>query len=526
MRTDFVRVMAVVAAAAMWVSCGSDKATRPTGPVELRFSTQIFKDAGGTSLDTVHAMVIIDGAVADSVTAPDDTVKDFARGTHEFEAHLDIDYLVSHFTTNIDPNSTIQVLPIRQAGSCRIFQYDPDFCEMGTLAKPDPRNRIYFKNSRLFCPAGDFGEFCTFFTDAGLIGASWPVDTFETSKNEYIAHGKLLIGATGANAKAVATAFYDAGDYAPRVRHHVDPADSSVFQSTVWTDVRHVPLFPEEQGALAAVDRPDNLLGLSVRTTYQLSATHKNALFIRFDVTNISDSADYRRLHPAVPVGGFTITKVYLAPVLDVDVGGVRTIAGLTFNDTNDDNGTYFPADSLVMAYDQAFFVPPELFGGGYSTKPGVVGIRLLEAPAGAIARGLILDRNTNLTYGLTTAKKTLEDSTYRVISAGRIGDRPNCTTGAEAMVCFENGNGEAAHDVRIGWSLGEIASIAPGQTVTLQIAILFAKPAPATFTSGTGIAPDNANLNSTSRLIYPVSGLLRALGDSVKTVRVVGTPR
>jgi hypothetical protein len=521
MRTDFVRVMAVLAAAALLASCGSDKVTKPTGPVELRLSTQTFKDPGATSLDTVRAMVVIDGT--DTVTAPD-TIPDFPRGTHSFEAHLDIDYLISRFTVPIDPRSTVEVLPIRQAGTCRIYDYDSPFCKMGSAAKPDYRNRIYWSGTRIFCPAGDFGEFCTYFPDPAHLGASWPVDSAASSQNEYIAHGKLLIGAIAPNAQRVATAFYDAGDYSPRVRHHVDPTDSSVWQSEVWTDARHIPLYPEVEPALPRTDRPDNLLGLSVRTTYQTPSNNKNVMFVRFDVRNISDSADYRRVHPSVPVGGITITNVYLAPVLDVDVGGVRIVGGQTYNDANDDNGTMFPADSLVMAYDQAFAVP--VFGGGYANKPGVVGMRLLEAPVGTTAKGLIVDKNTNLTYGFTLATKTLEDSTYRVIAGGREGDRSNCTSTTEALVCFEGGTGEVAHDVRIGWSLGPIASIAPGQSVSLTVAILFAPPSPGTFTSGTAIVPDNANITNNTRPIYLVAGLLRALGDQVKAVRVVGTPR
>ena len=517
MRTNFVRLMAVAGLAVTLNACGNDKVTRQTGPVTLKFSTPSFKNAGSTSRDTVEAMVIIDNL--DTVTAPTDSVENFPRGAHQFEAHLDVDYLVSKFTQTIDPRTSTAILPILPAGTCRVYDYDSQFCQR--------RNFVSHRLSRIYCPVGDFGEFCTYFPDALHVGASWPTDSAASAQNEYIAHGKLLIGAIAANADTIATAFYDIGDYSPRRRHHVAPGDSSLWQSEVWTDARHVPIYPDSEPSLTRTDRAASLFGLSVRTTYSVPSTYKNAMFVRFDVTNISDSADYRRVHPAEPAGGHTITQVYLAPVIDPDVGGIRIVGGTRYDDSIDDNGTVFPADSLVMAYDQAFAVPA--FGGGYNNKPGLVGMRLLEAPAGTTARALILDTGTRLEYGFDPSVKTVEDSTYYVIAGGRTtSTRDKCTqyTTEAAYVCSVVGDGEAAHNIRIGWSLGPIASIAPGQSVSLTVAIIFAPPAAGTFTSGTSVAPLNNNLSSTTRSIYLISAQLRALADAVKAVRVDGAPR
>lgn len=514
MRTNFVRLMAAVAVAVTLVACGNDSVTKQTGPVTLKFSTPSFKNAGSTSRDTVQAMVIIDNT--DTVTAPTDSVQNFPRGAHQFEAHLDVDYLVSKFTQTIDPRTSTAILPILPAGTCRIYDFDAQFCAR--------RNFINWSQTRVYCPTGDFGEFCTYFPDQLHVGASWPTDSVASAQNEYIAHGKLLIGAVAPNAERIAMALYDVGDYSPRRRHHVVPGDSSLWQSEVWTDARHVPLYPDSEPSLVRTDRAANLFGLSVRTTYSVPSAYKNAMFVRFDVTNISDSADYRRVHPAEPVGGHTITNVYLAPVIDPDVGGIRIVGGTRYDDSIDDNGTYFPADSLVVAYDQAFAVPA--FGGGYSNKPGLVGMRLLEAPAGATAKALILDTGTRLEYGFDPSVRSVEDSTYRVIAAGRELARDHCTDYPEAYVCAVVGDGEAAHNIRIGFSLGPIASIAPGQSVSLTVAILFAPPAAGTFTSGTSVAPINNNLTSTTKSIYLIGAQLRALADAVKAVRVDGTPR
>lgn len=512
MRSRFVKFSSAMTVAVVLAACG-DNPTQETGPVTLRFKTPTFQNSV-SSLDTVRGIVLIDGVT--TVAVPEDTIANFPRGVHTFEARLDIDYLVAKFSQRINPRGKVAIVSVQPAGTCRIYDFDVPFC-VG-------RNAIARRGSRVYCPAGDFGEFCTFFPDEVHVGGSWPADSLASNANEYIAHGKLLIGAT-VGGKKVATAFYDAGDYSPRRRLHVIPSDSSTFQAEVWTDVRHVPLYPDSSPKLAPNDRIGQLLGLSVRSTYVLPSAQKNVLFVRFDITNISDSPDYRRVHPNEPVGGHTINNVYLAPLIDPDIGGIRVVNGSRIDDSIDDNATVFPADSLVIAYDQAFAVPA--FGGGYDTKPGLVGMRLIEVPVGTQARALLLDGPTNLTYGLSPGEATLEDSTYDVISGGRTGDRSNCTKSSLALICKEGGNAESAHDVRIGWSLGPIASIAPGQPpVSLTVAIIFAPPTPGTFTSGSGIMPQNADPTSTTRPIYSVAGEIRALAAAVKGFFVDGSVR
>ena len=516
MRTGVVKISLAVLLTAVTVAACSDEPSKPEGPVTLKFRTPVYRTYSVTNLDTVKASVLIDGTTL--VEAPDDSVTDFPRGTHTFEVRNDNDYRINRFTENVDPYSKTAIIVLPPAPTCRVYTYDAPYCQR--------RNFVASRQSRVYCPVSDFGEFCTYFVDSKLLGGSWPVDSFDTAENEYVAYGKLLIGAKLNGAK-VATAFYDPGDYSPRIRHHVTPGDSTYWQSTAWTDARHITIYPETLPKLSPFDRPGRVLGLSVRTTYVVPSAHKNAMFIRFDVTNISDSADYRRVHPDVPVGGHTITDVYLAPVIDPDIGGIRFIDGTTVNDAIDDNATAFPTDSLVIAYDQEFAVPA--FGGGYNNKPGLVGMRLIEGPASTTPRALILDSFTELTYGLTSAKATLEDSTYNVISGGRPDTRSNCEVrGTVALVCKEGLNPEVEHDVRMGWSVGPIPSIAPGQTVSLTIAIIFAPPTAGTFTSGASVAPDNSEsgLGSTTRTIYNIAGQIRALAATVKGFVVNGTAR
>lgn len=489
----------------------SDEPTRPSGPVTIRFATLTFPKftASGPGRDTGFATVIFDDSI--TLRSPTDSLTNVPRGLHLFRAKFDYEYLEQAVLRIVDPPGTVEIVPILWAPSCRVYRNDAQFCR--------GQNYMDARAHRLFCPAGDFGEFCAKQVDALGFGGSWPFDTAASADNEYIGHAKLLIAARTAAGAPAAMSFLDAGDYLPRVRHHVDRTDSSYWQSTVWTDGRHVPIFPDSVPALAFADRKDVTFGLQVKQTYLLPREERNAILVRFDVTNISDSADYRRVHPEMPAGGRTLSNIYLAPLVDVDVGGLREINGNRVDDRIDDNGTLFPADSMVVGWDQEFAAPA--MGGGYASRPGVVGVRLIEGPPGASA--LVLDGALSLGWD-TPAD---EDRTYRILAAGRDGAATECSSPAAAMpayVCMSTGSVEAEHDVRIGWSVGPIAQLAPGETVTLTIAILVAPPQPGTFTSGTSVAPQQNALDDTSRPIYLIAAPLRAAASGVKTLRVTNT--
>lgn len=504
MRLDSVRVLLAALPLALAACGGGDGPTQQTGPVTLTFSTDVIDG------DTVKGYVIIDRT--DTVDLPYGTRTNFPRGSHEFVAHLNIDYLPSVTTVDVNPRGATHVQPIRQAGTCRRWSDDRDFCLR--------RNFVSWSGSqRVLCPANDFGDFCTFYAAGDEVGLSWPNDS---SANEYVGHAKLLIGAImGANSPAggegdtIATAFFDPGDYSPRVRLHHIPGDSSRWQTEVWTDARHIPLFPNTQGTLAPTDRANNNLGLSVRTTFYLPAAYKNAIFVRFDVTNISDQFDYRLVHPEEPVGGHTLANLFFAPMLDPGIGFLPN-SGAGDAEVADDNVTMFPAEQLLVGYDQRFSVPT--FGQGYAAKPGLVGLQLLAIPAGTSARGILLTRTNALQY----QPAAREDTTYAIISGGRAGPvPPACAAGTDALLCGP----ETAHDPKMGWSIGPVSSLAPGQSVSLTVAILLAPPAPGTFTTGTDVRPENSNLSSTTRAIYNIGASLRALADSTRTVTVNGAP-
>lgn len=499
------RSLLLAGAAALLSGCGGDEPTRGTGPVTVRFAVPTVPTFTGTGRDTVFAIVTMDGSAP--VLAPLDSFTGVARGQHLFTAKLEVEYLEQTFSRFVDPRGSTDIIPITSAPSCRVFIIDVEFCQ--------GKNYVNAGAHRIFCPAGDFGAFCAYKVDVLTLGGTWPNDDAQALTNEYIGQAKLLIAArigspTGDRA---AMAFLDDGDYLPRVRHHVAPGDSTRFQAIAWTDGRHVPIFPDSTPVLNANDRFNVKFGLQVRTTYLIRQDEKDVIFVRWDVTNISDSLEYRRVHPDMPAGGRTLYNIFLAPIIDPDIGGIRLVGGQRIDDQIDDNGTYFPADSLVVGYDQEFSAPA--FGGNYANRPGLVGVRLLTAPAPSEA--LILDGRIPLRYEAPAD----EINTYTILAAGRDGARTGCTDRGEAYECVQTGDPEAEHDIRIGFSAGPIASLAPGETVSMQVAILIATPVLGSYTSGTSVPPQNANLTSTTRPIYTIAGSLRTLADRIKAIRV-----
>ena len=498
---------------------GGGDSTKPTTPVTLKVRPIVFQDIAGTAYDTVKGILIVDGK--DTLDLPGDSLLDLPRGQHTFRARLNIDYFENDFTQTIDPSGNVAVLEIPAAETCRIFQSSSGaFIDASICTPPGkpPRNRLYWSQyDRIFCPAGDFIEFCTPNPAGDGLGLTWPVNDTTSNSNEYISQAKLLVAATvgsevgGVDAgRKIAMALYRVGDYSPRRRLQPVPGDSSRYSNVAWTDVRHVPVFNFLRGQLEPTDRRNALFGLQVKATYFLSQQFQDALIVRYDVTNISDQPDYRRVHPDIPATGFTVRDVYLTPVIDADIGGAFS------GEADDDVATVFPAERLAAAWDLTMAVTRWKIP--YNTAPGMVGLTILDTDAGT-PKGVVFASDT-LDY-LTPAR---EAEAYAILSAGRGALLAGCKNFAAAFICA----GESGDDMRIGYSVGPIAALAPGQHRTLTVAILLAAPSAAQFTSGTALPPGNStetDLGSTTKASYRAAGNLRALAASIAGVRVVEAP-
>jgi hypothetical protein len=490
----------LVAALAAALGCGDNDTTRPTGPVTVKFVTDVI----GT--DTVKAEIILDDTIHLTVPGNDSIV--LPRGDHKFVARLNIDYLRTGTTFRLDPSGNREVLPIFQACSYRTFQFDETCLEYSA---------IYWRtHTRLVCPANDFGDLCSVYPDFQQLGLTWPDTASAAALNSYVRQGKLLIAATmGAGnqfaGQRLAMSLDTEGDYSPHRRLHPIAGDTARWQEEIWTDARHIPLYPADRGILANTDRRGKNFGLAVRMTSFLPPAQPNAILFRFDVKNISATDSFRFVHPEEPVSGHTLTDIYLTPFFDPDVGG--RVSG----EESDDNATVFPAESLLVAYDQKFSVPQAIFAGGYHNKPGLVGFLLIDGPPGTTAKAVL----TNPIHPLDYETALLEDSSYAIISAGRGGplDSDCSTSSSFALIC----TAETQTNIRYGWSVGPVPSLAPGDSTFVVVALMMAVPQG--ITSGNDVPPENNNLASTTRPIYTIASQLRSLASQVRTIVVNGAP-
>ncbi|NUQ19443.1 MAG: hypothetical protein HOQ09_00610 [Gemmatimonadaceae bacterium] len=497
----------LVTLVAFSAACYQDVVT-PSGPVTVSFVTPSYPGPGGTTLVS-HGTVVMDGV--DTVRIPEDSLVGLARGSHALTALLDVAYLPTRMSGTVSPSGSRMTVTVPLPGSCRIYAWDSAFCGSHSAV-------LWRGHQRTYCPANDFGDFCSWFADSYQLGLSWPADAAD---NQYLGHARLLVGAVlGADAPmsrsgdTLAMALFRGGDYAPRVRLHPVATDTSRWQGEVVTDMRRMPMAGSASPVLNADDRAGDNFGLAVRTTYSLPAGMPNAILVRFDVTNVSASADYRRVHPEEPATGHTLHDVYLAPTLAPTIA-CNGATGCSAGEDRDDNATMISPDSLLVAWDQEFSVPE--FSSGYATAPALLGLRLIEGPAGTSAKGVIFDGGITPDF-LTAAN---EHDSYRLLSAGRAGMVSGCSDYApDAFVCAP----ETRSDIRMGWSVGPIASLAPGESTHLTVAILFADPKSGSFVTGTSVAPGNtsaAAFSDTTRAIWSISAKLRALGDSTRGVSV-----
>ena len=514
-----MRLQSAVLAASLVLAlaaCGSDEPATPTTPVTLKVLPIVFADIDpGTAFDTVTGILIVDGK--DTLELPFDSLTNIPRGVHTFRAKLSIDYFDNDFTRTVNPRGHTYVVDIPAAETCRVYRSPSGQAIDATICTPrglPPRNVLYWsQRKRIFCNAGDFIEFCTPSPSGDGLGLTWPVDDSLSAGNEYVSQAKLLVAATvgpevgGADAgRKIAMALYRPGDYSPRRRLTVVQGDSSRYSNVAWTDVRHVPVFGFSKGQLASDDRRNALFGLEVKATYFLPKDFPDAIIVRYDVTNISNQADYRRVHPEIGPNGFTLRDIYLAPVVDADVGNAF-VGNTNTGEADDDVATIFPAEGIAAAWDRNMAVaawrPP------WKTGPGLVGVKILGTDAGT-AKGIMFVSDT-LDY-FTVAR---EAEAYAILTAGRGATLAGCTSYTAAFICGT----EIGNDVRIGYSVGPIASLAPGQRRTLTFALMLAAPVTGTFTSGTPVPPGNtseAELGSTTKASYLLAGNLRALAASL----------
>lgn len=443
-----VRLIAAAAVISAAISGGCvDSRSRPTAPV---FGTlAVLSDPSG-------ADIIVDGRSLGTTTP--DTVGGVPAGPHLLQLSLQIG--ASEFFAWEDsvvvPEERMLTVDAALEGGCH--RDCPFLIDVG----------------RIDCRVNTAGDTCAgaFFSQPAL---RWPGPT----GGAYAAGGRLLVAAIlGA----------DAGDLAG------DTVATQVFR-LAWTGRRPVAL--SSGGGRQTLEREywatglftgSSLLGLSVRETALAvdSAGVEDVLFIHYQVENVSADERYRQLHPIIPPGGYTFGSLYLGFGLDADVGAAA-----------DDLGTVEPGLNLAFMYD-ADFSDAEL--GAAADRPALVGLVTLEPPAGAAERTLTLWRSAD-----DWDNGSRHDFAWRLL-AGRLGagdpiaDHPSPDIGFQPT---------QPADYRLIEAHGPL-QLAPGESVTLTVALVLAGPVAGSFTPGQLVPPGDPE--SATRQILAVAADLRAL--------------
>jgi hypothetical protein len=195
----------------------------------------------------------------------------------------------------------------------------------------------------------------------------------------------------------------------------------------------------------------------------------EDVLLIRLTFRNITNLPLYAALDPTVPAAGRVIENAWLGFVFDPDIGT-----------SNDDAMSYELPLEMVYAYDARF--EENVFGNGFGRAPGLIGLRMIDKPAGTTT---IL--NGWLAAGVLGAQDWLSGTVTERNGWGMLSgmrsfnpDHPDPRIG---HVPPPNG------DVRISVSAGPVRLV-PGDSASVTIALVLAEPVPDTFTSGTILDP------------------------------------
>jgi hypothetical protein len=223
-----------------------------------------------------------------------------------------------------------------------------------------------------------------------------------------------------------------------------------------------------------------------------------DAIVVRVVFRNITNRPAYQAADPIVPPAGLRFDSAYIGFAVDPDIGNA-----------DDDLFAYDPELNSVFVYDAAFL--ETAFAGGASTAPALVGLRVLEAPAGARR---ILNGWPRVFSGFSADWSAGTESEFAgwLILSGRNTYQPDHADNTIGHLPATNLN-----DMRIAVSAGPL-TLAPGDSAVLRVALAFADPAPGTFTSGTVVnsgSPDEPN-----RTIMQIAAPLRAKLRAAEGIR------
>ncbi len=444
------RLVLACAGAALLFGCVSaclDGRDRPTVPVFGNL--MVISDPEG-------AEVFLDGGSLQTTTPT--TLTSIAAGQHRLGLRLataNNEVFIWEDTVTV-PEESLDTVEAALQGGCR--RDCPFLLDKG----------------RVTCRSNSNGETC-----AGFVFSQPALEWPKGSGTSYSAGGRLLVAAIlGADAgvragDTLASQVFEVAWVGRRPQTEASTARRQVMELEYWGTGN----FPGE-----------SVQGLAVKETLVSvdSAVVQDLIFLQFVVENVSADERYRRLYPWVPQGGYTFTQLYVGFGLDADIGG-----------SEDDVGSFDPDLDLTFLYD-ADFRDSNL--GSLADKPAMVGLVSLQPPAGATERNLTFWRRVDdwddgnrhgLGWRLLAGRLTAGDP---------IADHPSPDIGhAPAQ----------PDDYRLTEAHGPLR-LAPGESLTLTVAIAMAEPVAGSFAPGVPVPPGDPL--DPARAILQVAAVLRDL--------------
>ncbi|MGH7446422.1 MAG: PEGA domain-containing protein [Longimicrobiales bacterium] len=298
-------------------------------------------------------------------------------------------------------------------------------------------------------------------------GLLWPAST----TNSYASAGMPVFAAL-ADEVPVALGVYDqsmlAGLPAPRVTQ----TDGSFrLEQRAW-------VVPPPSGLV----RPATVRGILIEEEVMGRDSVNGVLVVRLTFRNVSDDTLVHRYAPHIPAGAVTYTDAWIGFALDPDIGNA-----------SDDWLSYDVDLNMVFAYDSNF---SESFVGPDAAAPGLLGLRVLDAPAGT---SVLL--NSWPTAGDWSAATATEQAGYGMLTGSEIYPPQHEHPQLGYMP-------PQSSDIRMSVTAGPL-TLQPGDEARIVIAIAVAPPAGQTFTSGTTVPPGDPL--DTDRAIHRIAANLRA---------------
>ncbi|HEX6133618.1 MAG TPA: hypothetical protein VFZ24_06635 [Longimicrobiales bacterium] len=307
-----------------------------------------------------------------------------------------------------------------------------------------------------------------FYTQGSGEGITWP-----GSGNDSYASSGMPVLAGLANGREVALGLYDhsmlVGRPAPRLTR-----TGSTFRlvSVSW-------ILPPNDLAVSA----NTVRGIQLEQEVIADDAVTGVLIVRLRFRNVSDDLLVHAFAPHIQRSTVTYTDTWIGFALDPDIGAAT-----------DDRVSYDVDRSMVFAYDSDF--AESQFSSAAATAPGLVGLRVLEAPPGT---GVLLN-------AWPLPGDWFAGSQSEIFGHGML-------TGSNIYIP-EHAHAQIGHlppagdDTRFSVTAGPL-TLEPGDEAEIIVAIAVAPPTPGTFVSGTAMAPGDPL--DTARALYEVAADLRA---------------